>query len=139
MTAPSAAASLAALERSLRRAHRSALITLAACAVVVAVSGKAASDASTPGADGFTHAAIALAVLSILTRRRQPGRPEAVRAHVGLGLVSLVAAAGVGIVGVAAAIAGTPRTAALIYVLAGAIFALRPPLGIAPGPQAVSP
>ena len=138
MTAPPAPISLAALQLSLRRAHRSALLTLLACAVVIVLSATAGNDAPAAGVDGFTYAATALAVVSILTRRRHPGRPDGVRAHVSLSLLSLVAAAGVGIVGVAAAMGGAPRTAALIYVLAGAIFALRPPLGIAVGPQAES-
>jgi hypothetical protein len=139
MTAPPVPDSLAALLKAIRRAHRSALVTLVACAVAIALSAEADAAPPAPGVDGFTYAATALALVSILTRRRQPGRPDGVRAHVAFSLVSLVAAAGVGGVGVAAAIAGTPRNAALIYVLAGAIFALRPPLGIAAGAQRVSP
>ncbi len=45
-------------------------------------------------------------------------------------LISLIAAAGVGLTGVTAAVMGGPRTTALAYVLAGAIFALRPPARI---------
>jgi hypothetical protein len=132
MPAPPPPASPAPLQRALRRSHQSVLLTLAVCAAVIALGGEAPDAGETaPGADGFTYAATALAVVSILARRRQPARADGVRAHVALSLLSLVAAGGVGLVGVVASTAGTPRNAALVYVLAGALFALRPPLGLA--------
>jgi hypothetical protein len=42
----------------------------------------------------------------------------------------------VGLIGVAASVAGTPRNAALLFVLAGGFFALRPPPPVQPpGPR----
>ena len=56
-----------------------------------------------------------------------------------MSLMSLLFAGGVGLVGVAAAAAGTPRKGALIYVLAGAIFVLRPPPPVQAPPATASP
>jgi hypothetical protein len=134
MTAPPA--SQAALNRALRSVHRSVLATLAVCAVVIAVSAEPAAAAGAAGIPrGFAYGATALAAVAILTRRRRAAVANP-RAHVGLSLASLLSACGVGVVGVAAALAGTPRTTALVYVLAGAIFALRPPQPIAARPPA---
>jgi hypothetical protein len=134
MTAPPD--SQAALDRALRGVHRSVLVTLAVCAGVIAASAEpvpAAGAADVPR--GFAHAATALAAVAILTRRRRAAGANP-RGHVALSLASLLSACGVGIVGVAAALAGTPRTTALVYALAGAIFALRPPQPIAARPPA---
>jgi hypothetical protein len=126
-----------ALNRALRRVHRSVLATLAVCAVVIAVSAEPEGPTRPDGAGrSITYAAVALAAASILTRRRSTAPVANPRAHVALCLVSLLAACGVGIAGVAAAVAGGPRTSALVYVLAGAIFALRPPKPVASGAPA---
>jgi len=119
---------------ALRRAHRSILMVLAACALVVALnSSSPESAADTDPPRGHVYAATALGIASILTRRRLPAtNPARARLHVLLSLASLVLAAGVGLVGVAASMAGTPRNAALLFVLAGIIFALRPPPPVMP-------
>ncbi len=135
MTAP--LASELALNRALRRVHRSALATLAVCAGVIALSAGPETPTISEGARrGFTYVAIALAVVSILTRRRPTAPIASPRAHVILSLASLLCACGLGIAGVAFAAAGGPRTAALVYALAGVIFALRPPKPVASRPPA---
>ena len=127
--------SQAALNRALRGVHRSVLATLAVCAGVIAVT----AEATTAGiARGYAYAATALAAVAILTRPRRAAVANP-RSHVAFSLASLLSAGGVGLVGVAAALAGTPRTTALLYVLAGAIFALRPPQPIAARPPAEHP
>jgi peptidoglycan/LPS O-acetylase OafA/YrhL len=135
MTAPPA--SELALNRALRRVHRSVLVTLAVCAAVIAVSSEPEAPASSANSSrGFTYTAIALGVTAIVTRRRQAASAANPRAHVALSVASLLSACGVGITGVAAGAAGEARTTALAFVLAGAIFALRPPTPIAMRPPA---
>jgi hypothetical protein len=123
--------------RALRSVHRSVLATLAVCAVAIALAEPPetpAGAASIPR--GTTYVAVALAVASIATRRRQATPGTDARTYVGLSLASLLCAGGVGIVGVAVALAGGPRTQALAFVLAGAVFALRPPAPLALRPPA---
>ena len=122
------------LNRAIQRVHRSVLILLAGCAIVVWLSTAADASETTPRV--YAWAATALGGLAILTRpfRSVPIKnPKLVVARI---LISLVAAAGVGGVGVVAAVMGGPRTTALAYVLAGAIFALRPPARIKLGTTA---
>jgi len=125
----SPASSESAVNAALRRTHRGVLWLLAACAAAIALTP---TDAGTsPAADlprTYAYAASGLGIASILTRRRRvPTTPEEARRHVHLSLASLLSAGGVGLVGVAAVAGGAPRSTALIYALAGAIFALRPP------------
>jgi hypothetical protein len=107
-----------------RRIHRGVLAALAGFALVVWVTG--APDGSGEVDRGFGIAALALAAASIIARRAAP----ATRLRPGY-LVPLLAspllAAGVGLVGVVLAVGGGPRQVALLYVLGGAILALRPP------------
>jgi len=121
---------------ALRRAHRSILIVLGACALVIALNPSSAEvDATADPSRHHVYAATALGIVSIFTRRRHPATSaSAARLHVRLSLASLVFAAGVGVVGVAAAMAGTPRSGALLFVLAGAIFALQSPQPVLPAP-----
>lgn len=116
------------LNRAIQRVHHGVLITLAACAIVVWLNTAADANETTPRI--YAWAAVSLGGLAILTRpfRSAPIRnPKLAVARI---LISLLAAAGVGGVGVVAALAGGPRMTALAYVLAGAIFALRPPARI---------
>jgi hypothetical protein len=130
-------ASELALNRALRSVHRGVLAALAVCAGVIALS---AEPGTTPISEGtersFTYVAVALAVASILTRRRPTAAIANPRAHVILSLASLLCAGGLGIAGVAFALAGGARSAALVYALAGAVFSLRPPNPIASRPPA---
>ena len=133
-------ASELALNRALLRVHRSALVTLAVCAGVIALSAAPETPTISEGTRrSFTYVAVALATASILTRRRPTAPIASPRAHVILSLASLLCACGLGIAGVAFAVAGGPRTTALVYALTGAIFALRPPKPIASRPPADLP
>lgn len=117
-----------ALNQALRRVHRGVLAALAVCAVVVWLTTAADAIEVTPR--GYVWAAVALGAVAILVRpfRTAPlGNPKLVVARI---VLSLLSAAGVGLVGVASAAAGGPRTTALGYALAGAIFALRAPARI---------
>ena len=116
------------LNRAIQRVHRSVLITLAGCAIVVWLNTAADASETTPRV--YAWAATALGGIAILARpfRGAPIKnPKLVVARI---VISLLGAAGVGLVGVVAAVTGGPRTTALAYVLAGAIFALRPPARI---------
>jgi len=126
MTAPTPNAD--GLNQAIQRTHRSVLILLVGCGAVVWLSAAAGAYETTPRV--YAWAATALGGLAILTRpfRSVPIKnPKLVVAKI---VISLVAAAGVGLVGVMSAVMGGPRTTALAYVLAGAIFALRPPARI---------
>jgi hypothetical protein len=128
MTAPPP--SFDGLNQSIRRVHRSVLVLLVACGVVVWLT--AAADASEATPRPYVWGAVVFGGLAILLRPFGSGpvvRPKLVVARI---LISLISAAGVGLVGVASAVAGGPRTTAIAYVLAGAIFALRPPARIEP-------
>jgi len=115
-------------DTTLRNAHRAALAGLAACALVIALRAEGAETATPETMRPYAYAATALAVGSIFTRRRRPPESaEGVYAHVLWSLLSLGFATGVGVIGVAASVAGTPLRAALLYAFAGVIFALRPP------------
>jgi peptidoglycan/LPS O-acetylase OafA/YrhL len=115
-------------DTTLRNAHRAALAGLAACALVIALRAEGADAATTETMRPYAYAATALAVGSIFTRRRRPPpSADGIDAHVLWSLLSLGFAAGVGAIGVAASVAGTPLRAALLYAFAGVIFALRPP------------
>ena len=119
---------LTALNSALRAVHRSVLALLVVCAGVALWTAPAAVDpADAAGPHQLTVLAVALGVGAILTRRRRTGPVTNPRAHLGLSLASLLFAGAVGVVGAAVGAAGGARATALLYVLAGAIFALRPP------------
>ena len=107
-----------------RRVHRGVLAALAGFALVIWATG--APDGSGEVDRGFGITALALAAASIVARRAAPAtrlRP----AHLVPLLASPLFAGGVGLVGVVLAVGGGPRQVALLYVLGGAILALRPP------------
>ena len=130
-------ASELALNRALRSVHRGVLGALAVCACAIALSAEPETSPISEGTErSYTTIAIALAAASILTRRRPAAPISNPRTHVILSLASLACAGGLGIAGVAFALAGGARSTALVYALAGALFALRPPKPIASRPQA---
>ena len=107
-----------------RRVHRGVLAALAGFALVIWATG--APDGSGEVDRGFGITALALAAASIIARRAAPARRLRPGALVLL-LASPLLAGGVGLIGVALAVGGGPRQVALLYVLGGAILALRPP------------
>ena len=136
----SAPASEIALNRALRGVHRSVLFTLGVCAAVIFWTADPARDGTAaPQQRLLATLAAALGAASILTRRRQTAPHGDPRSEVALSIVSLLCAAAVGLLGVALAGTGGPRTTGLVYVLAGTLFALRPPRGIARAPRGSPP
>jgi hypothetical protein len=119
------------LARALRRVQRSVLVTLAVCALVsatVAVDGDGVGAAD----PRFTGVGVALGLVSIVARRSALAPRTRPRARVRLCLLSLLAAGAVGLTGVALALTRGEREAGILYALAGAILALRPPRILAP-------
>ncbi|MFQ5418365.1 MAG: hypothetical protein ACE5FL_15170 [Myxococcota bacterium] len=126
MTAPPS--SETPVDVALRAVHRGVLALLLVCAGgIVLGAAPAANGAVGDTPRSLVTLAAGLGAAAILTRRRPGGKVRNARAHRALGLASLLCAGGVGLVGVAVAQGGGARTTALAYVLAGAIFALRPP------------
>jgi hypothetical protein len=133
-------ASEIALNRALRGVHRSVLFTLGVCAAVIFWTADPASDgAQAPPQRLLATLAAGLGAGSILTRRRQTAPHGNPRSEVTLSVVSLLCAAAVGLLGVAVAGTGGPRTTGLVYVLAGTLFALRPPRTVAGAPRGPAP
>ena len=115
------------LRRTLRRVHSGVLAALAACALLITLTADPADDVGLGGADRrFTTAALALGLASVLARRQAATPRVSAAARLGLGVAALLLAGSIGAVGVALAVAQQERDAALLYVLGGAILALRP-------------
>jgi hypothetical protein len=123
-----ASPNLSAKNAALRGVHRSVLALLVVCACAALWTAPAEIDpADAAGPPQLRYLAAALAVGAIVTRRRRAGAVVNVSSYLGLSVASLLFAGAVGVVGVAVAASGGARGTALLYVLAGAIFALRPP------------
>jgi hypothetical protein len=113
---------------ALRRLHRSAIASLALCAVGVGVAafGNEPAPRDELG-DLYSWIALALAATAILTRRSVYRPARSLRSHVYSSLVSLMAATGLGILGLVVALREEQTTVALLYTLAGALLVLRAP------------
>ncbi len=124
---------LDALNHSLRRVHRSVLGMLAVAAlVVVGMDAVGATAAPSEIDSAYPLAALLLAGGSILTRRRAVSPLGNPRRFVNQCLVSLALAAGLGVVAVVLAAREGQIQVALLYVLGGALLALRPPPRLLP-------
>ena len=123
-----AVADPSALNDSLRRLHRSAIVSLALCAVGIGIV-VIASDAPAPEADPgrYSLPALALAALAILTRRSAVGPRSSLRAFVYGSVVSMLGAVGLGLLGLFVTLRDQQATLGLLYALAGALLVLRPP------------
>ena len=114
----------------LRRLHLGVLAALAASALVVIQVADPADDTGVGAADRrFTLAALGLGLTSVVLRRQAalPSLTPTLRAP--FAAAALLAAGAIGAVGVALAWQQDEREASLLYVLGGAILALRPPPG----------
>lgn len=118
-----------ALNESLRRLHRSALVSLALCALAIGiaafVSGEPAPSEEIEGP--YSLAALALAAVAILLRRSSAAPRRSLRAFVYGSVLSLLGAVGLGVLGLFVALHESLTTIGLLYTLAGALLALRPP------------
>jgi len=113
---------------ALRRLHRSAVVSLALCALAIGIATFLRSD--TPADDVrplYSWVALALAGTAILTRRSGARPSGSLRVFVYGSLLSMVAAAGLGILGMLVAVRESQTTVGLLYTLAGALLVLRPP------------
>lgn len=116
---------------SLRRVRLGVLATLAVCALVASTSGNPAHAGQTD-LQGYTWVALALAALCILARGIGITRPDSPERVTWI-LVSLSAAAAIGLLGVAVAVQHGEQQAGLLYTVGGAILTLRPlPVAVAP-------
>lgn len=110
--------------RTLRWVQQSVLATLAICAVGISVAAESGDLGHTDRR--FTVAALALGMTSILARRQALlSRDPGVRLWLAAG--SLLLAEAVGLLGTALAFMQGEREAGLLYVLGGALLALRAP------------
>jgi hypothetical protein len=114
-------------DRGARRLYRGVLVGLGGSALVAAAgaAGESSAEAPAPPAP-YLAAAVGLALVSILARGRahrgapSAGRTSALR-------LSLLCAGGLGLVGVLLGAAEGLWRAGLLYTVAGAILAVRPP------------
>lgn len=121
--------------RALRGLHLGALGVLAGSAVaIVSLPTDGPADAIPPRP--FTLTAIALAVGVVATRRLSTSPRMGPTGRAGLAAASLVQAAALGPLSLALAHGSGATQSALVFTLAAAVFALRPP---APGPDTAPP
>ena len=75
----------------------------------------------------YSWVALALAATAILTRRSGAAASGSLRGFIYASLVSMTAAAGLGILGMLVALLGSQNTIGLLYTLAGTLLVLQPP------------
>ena len=114
------------LQPSLRRVRLCVLALLAVCAAVIATQSGGDPQDLAPRVDRLLLTALGLALASIFARQLATAPKAGLRARVWLALTSYLLAGGIGLVGVTAVQLGSDRARGLLYVCAGAIFALRP-------------
>lgn len=115
-----------ALGEALRRVRWSVVALLVLCAGVIAAQAAGGGVLPAPALERSLLAlALGLAIGSIFTRQLAAVLRVAPRTRLRLLLASYLLAGGIGLVGVASARLEGDRGRALLYVCAGAIFALR--------------
>jgi hypothetical protein len=124
------------LNDALRRAHRSALASVAICAVAIGAM-MLASDARSQGEVDrvYSLVALGLAAGSMLARRSVGPRAPRLRAFVYAALGSILCAVGLGVLGIVVALRTQEFSIGLLYALAGALLLLRPPPRLAQAPS----
>jgi hypothetical protein len=115
----------APLNRALRRAYLSTLLGLAGCAVVSFL--QPGESEATPPPTLYTLTAVALSAATIVSRQLATSPRFPPRARVILSLAALGLASSIGLLGTYMAVATGSRQAGLLFILAAAIFSLRPP------------
>jgi len=127
---------------ALRRLHRSTIASLFLCAVGIGIATLSRESAPAGEIEGaYSWVALVLAATAILTRRTGIAPRTSLRSFIYASLASLVAAAGLGMLGLLVALKESQNTVGLLYTLAGALLVLRPPAmlggsasGSGPGP-----
>jgi len=113
------------LRLALRRTHRSVLGLLAVCAVVILAGGTSGEEP--PPDRVMTVGAVVLALMGIVLRRASSSPRIQPRSALILAVAALLTCGGLGLLAVWLAWTEGASETALIYTLAGFIFALRPP------------
>jgi hypothetical protein len=124
------------LNESLRRAHRSALVSVAICAL--AIGGMMLGSETTGAGEverSYSLAAIGLAAISLLARRSLGPRAQQLRGFVYATLASMLCAVGLGVLGIVVALRTQEFGVGLLYALAGALLLLRPPPRLVQAPS----
>ncbi len=118
----------APVNTALRRLHRSTVASLFLCAVGIGIASFTQEGSPRDEVGGmYSWVALALAATAILTRRSGAAATGSLRGFIYASLVSMMAAAGLGILGMLVALIESQNTIGLLYTLAGALLALRPP------------
>jgi hypothetical protein len=116
------------LNDALRRAHRSALVSVAICAIAIGVMMLASETQSDGEVERvYSLGALGLAALSMLARRGVSPGARNLRGFVYASLASLLGAVGLGVLGIVVAARTEEFSVGLLYALAGALLLLRPP------------
>lgn len=119
---------------SLRSLRRSALFAVALFALGIGLIALRSGGVTTGDVDRrVTYAALALAGISILTRR-SPGAAGNPRVFVATQVASVLAAVGLGLLGAVIALRAGPWQVGLIYNLAALLLLFRPPASFALAP-----
>jgi hypothetical protein len=116
---------------ALGRVRIGVLAVLAASALAIALGEERVDAGQTDRR--FTLAALTLGMASILARR-QAGLSADPRLHDWLGVLGLLLAGSIGLLGLWLAVSRGERDTGLLYALGGAILALRSPAPAAPRP-----
>ena len=116
------------LNDSLRRLHRSAIASLAVCALGIGVVAFA-YDVKPPDdvSGSYSVAALALAAIAILLRRSGMALQHSLRSFVYGSVISMLSAVGLGLLGLYVALRESQTSVGLLYTLAGVLLVLRPP------------
>ncbi len=118
----------APVNTALRRLHRSTIASLFLCAVAIGIASFTREGSSGDEVRGmYSWVALALAATAILTRRSRAAASGSLRGFIYASLVSMMAATGLGILGMLVALIESQNTIGLLYTLAGALRVLRPP------------
>ncbi len=119
----------APVNTALRRLHRSTIASLFLCAIGIGIASFT-HEGSPPDEVGglYSWVALALAATAILTRRSGAAASSSLRGFIYASLVSMMAAAGLGILGMLVALIKSQNTVGLLYTLAGTLLVLRPPI-----------
>jgi hypothetical protein len=116
---------------AIHRTHRSVLVLLALCALMIFARGFGGEE---PPPDRLiTVWAVGLALVGILLRRAGTSPQIQPRTALMFGLAGLVSSAALGLLGAYLAWTQGAAQTGLVYTLAGGIFALRAP--VLPSPQ----
>ena len=118
----------APVNTALRRLHRSTIASLFLCAVGIGIASFTHEASPRDEVGGmYSWVALALAATAILTRRSTAAASGSLRGFIYASLISMVAAAGLGILGMLVAMVESQHSIGLLYTLAGALLVLRPP------------